>query len=143
MHIRPNGLHPICFTLAVIAIAFASGSTCFAGAAPQAKGKSYSIGIDFAKGAQVRVVGEYEYEGEVIVIPEAPETAKKPKPQKAKELPMRVSAKLEYDQRSTGNGQAVRLYDSAVAKIRLDTGKTKPELELDNRLVIALSLIHI
>ena len=137
MQIRPNTLYSSFFTLAAIAIAFASASTCFAGAVPQTKGKSYSIGIDFAKGAQTRVVGEYEYEGEVIVIPEAPETVRKPKPQKAKELPMRVSAKLEYDQRSTGNGQAVRLYDSAVARIRLDTGKTKPELELDNRLVIA------
>ena len=149
MQIRPNGPYSNFLTLAALATLFAFASTCFAGAAPQAKtktktkakakakGKSYSIGVNFPKGGQVRVVGEYEYEGSVIVIPEADETAKKPKPQKSKALPMRVSAKLEYDQRSTGNGQAVRLYDSAVARIRLDTGKTKPELELANRLVIA------
>ena len=92
MQIRPSALYSSFFTLAAIAIAFASASTCFAGAAPQAKGKAYSIGIDFAKGAQAHIVGEYEYEGEVIVIPETPETAGKPKPQKTKELPMRVSA---------------------------------------------------
>jgi len=153
MQIRPNGLYSNFLTLAAIAFASASVSACFAGAIPQSKakvktsqaktaqverkGKSYSIGVDFAKGAQVRVVGEYEYEGSVIVIPEADKTAKQPKPLKSKALPMRVSAKLEYDQRSTGNGQAVRLYDSAAARIGLATGKTKPELELDNRLVIA------
>ena len=141
MQMRPNSLYSNFLTLAAIAIAFASASPSFASAVPQAtpskaetKGKSYSIGVDFAKGAQVRVVGEYEYQGSVIVIPEAEKAAKQ---LKSKALPMRVSAKLEYDQRSTGNGQAVRLYDSAVAKIKLDTGATKPELELENRLVIA------
>ena len=137
MQIRPNGSYSRLFNLVAIAIAFASASTCFAGQAPQTKGKSYSIGVDFAKGSQVRVLGEYEYEGSVIVIPEPLDDDKKSKPQKSKALPMRVSAKLEYDQRSTGNGQAVRLYDSALASIRLDAGKTKPELEIANRLVIA------
>ena len=61
MQIRPNAVYSSFFTMAAIAIAFASASTCFAGTAPQAKGKSYSIGVEFAKGAQVRVVGEYEY----------------------------------------------------------------------------------
>ena len=71
MQIRLNGLYFNFMTLAAIAIT--SASTCFAGAVPQtnAKGKSYSIGIDFAKGAQARVVGEYEYQGSVIVIPGA------------------------------------------------------------------------
>ncbi len=140
MKFRPNGFN-LSFNLVLAAIALAFASTSFAGDLPQSqrnKGKTYQIAIDFAKGSQVRVSGEYEYEGSVIVVPEAKQSKKtKPQEQKPKLLPLRVSANLKYDQRSTGSNQAVRLYDSAIAKINLDTGKTKPELELSNRLVIA------
>ena len=140
MRIRPNRFYlSFNFVLAAIAIVLASTSTSSAGDFPQRKsnqGKAYQIAIDFAKGSQVRVAGEYEYEGSVIVIPEA-ENDKKAKAPKPKVLPLRVSANLKYDQRSTGSNQAVRLYDSAVAKINLDTGKTKPELEMANRLIVA------
>ena len=139
MQTRPNGLNLSFLISAAIAFAFTGVSASHAGDAPQTKAKPHKISIDFAKGSQVQISGDYEYEGFVIVIPEAVQTKPgvKPKAQKSKSLPLRVSAKLNYFQRSTGNGQAVRLYDSAVAKINLDTGKTKPELELANRLVIA------
>ena len=139
MQTRPNGLNSSFLILAAIAMAFVPASISLAGDAQQTKNKPYKIAIDFAKGSQVKVLGEYEYEGSVIVIPEAVEAepAAKRKAQKSKALPLRVSADLHYSQRSTGSGQAVRLYDSAIAKIKLDTGKTKPELELANRLVIA------
>ena len=139
MQTQPNGLNFSFLILAATALALAAGSTSHAGDAPQTKAKPHKIAVDFAKGNQVQVLGEYEYEGSVIVIPEAKqeEPGAKPVVQKSKALPMRVSAKLKYVQRGTGSGQAVRLYDSAVAKINLDTGKTKPELEMANRLVIA------
>ena len=139
MQIRPNGLSFSFLILAAIAIAVVPASASHAGDAPQTKAKPHNIAINFAKGSQVKVSGEFEYEGSVIVIPEAKQEKPgvKPKAQKPKALPLRVSANLKYSQRSTGSGQAVRLYDSAIAKINLDTGKTKPELELANRLVIA------
>ena len=139
MKTRPNGLNLGFLVLAAIATTLTANSTSHAGDAPQTKEKSYQIAIEFAKGSQAKVLGEYEYEGSVIVIPEAEqeEPGVKPKAQKPQSLPLRVSADLKYFQRSTGNGQAVRLYDSAIAKINLDTGKTKPELEMANHLVIA------
>ena len=139
MQTRPNGLNFSFLILAAIAMSFAPVSTSHAGDAQQTKSKPHKIAIDFAKGSQVQVLGEYEYEGSVIVIPEAEQTDpnNKPKAQKSKSLPLRVTADLRYYQRSTGGGQAVRLYDSATAKINLDSGKTKPELEMSNRLVIA------
>lgn len=141
MQIRPIGFKFSFAILATTALAFVSATT-FAGTqqtkAKKPKSKSYQIAIDFAKGSQVRVAGEYEYAGSVIVIPEANEAdKKKKKEQLSKALPMRVTAELKYIQRSTGGGQAVRFYDSAAAKIKLDAGKTTPELELANRLVIA------
>ena len=139
MQTRPNGLNFSFLILSAIAIAFVPASTSHAGDAQQTKTKPYEIAIDFAKGSQTQILGEYEYEGSVIVIPEAVQASPddKPKAQKAQTLPLRVAADLHYFQRSTGSGQAVRLYDSAIAKIKLDTGAVKPELELANRLVIA------
>ena len=139
MQTRPNGLNFSFLILAATAMTFAPNSISHAGDAQQTKAKPYQLAIEFAKGSQVQVLGEYEYEGSVIVIPEADRTKPgvKPKAQKSKALPLRVAADLKYFQRSTGEGQAVRLYDSAVAKIKLDTGATKPELEMANRLVIS------
>lgn len=102
-------------------------------ACPQAESK-HDIAIEFNKDKQVRVAGEYEYEGSVIVVPEATEEAKEPAP---KAMPLRVSARLRYSQRATSKGQAVRFYETAAAKIKLDEGRTNPSLGSDNRLVIA------
>jgi len=76
MQIRPIGFKFSFVILATTALAFVSATT-FAGTqqtqtkAKKPKSKSHQIAIDFAKGSQVRVAGEYEYEGSVIVIPEA------------------------------------------------------------------------
>jgi len=140
MQTRPNGLNLFSFMmLAAIAIAVMPASASHAGDAPQTKAKPHNIAINFAKGGQVQIAGEYEYQGSVIVIPAAVQEKPnvKPKTQKPQSLPLRVSADLKYSQRSTSSGQAVRFYESAIAKINLDTGKTKPELEMANRLVIA------
>jgi hypothetical protein len=102
-------------------------------ASPQAKAV-HDIAIEFSKDKQVRVAGEYEYEGSVVVVPEATEEKKEQAP---KALPLRVSARLRYTQRATSRGQAVRYFETAAAKIKLDEGRTNPSLSSDNRLVIA------
>lgn len=108
-----------------------TASTTPLSACPQAE---YDIAIQFDNDQQVRISGEYEYEGNVVVVPEAIDEKAKPQ---TKALPLEVSARLRYTQRSTGNGQAVRFYEGAAAKIRLDEGRTNPQLDKSNRLVIA------
>jgi hypothetical protein len=131
MQIRRSALSCVAiFTVfSSMALTVESVSAC-----PQSKAVNHDIAIKFEKDQQVRVSGEYEYEGSVIVVPDDLEKKTKLKP---KSLPLRVSARLKYTQRSTGNNQAVRFYDGAAANIKLDQGRTNPNLLKSNRLIIA------
>lgn len=105
--------------------------------------------LKFPTAEQCRISANYQYVGDVIVIPAREETAAdpqdpkqdskpaKPQPNKAQLLPLKVEANFDYFQRMTKPTQAVRYYQAAKGDIELNKTKRSSELAGDNRLIIA------
>lgn len=123
-----NGFH--CKVLTVLPVAFLF--TLLSALVPSSVSADDTIdlAVKFSKKEQIRVLAEIEHDGNVIVIPDG--EAAKPTA-----LPLRVNGKLKYYQRLTNATQAIRYFDQAEAKIKLEKGKMSPVLEKQNRLIIA------
>lgn len=94
--------------------------------------------LRFPNGKQCRVTANYEHAGNVIILTDGDAEAESDQPEKkAKPLPLKVTGQLAYFQRTTNAQQAIRYYEVAQAKIKLEHGSTNPNLSDDNRLIIA------
>jgi len=106
--------------------------------------EKFDLEVEFPTSKQVRISSIYEHEGDVLVITDPSESEdskdskKKTKPV-VKPLQLSVEAKLTYAQRTMSTTQAIRYFESAGAKIKLDKGTTSPRLSENNRLVVARS----
>jgi hypothetical protein len=85
--------------------------------------------IETKKGQQNHVSCVLSHSGSVIVNSEEED--------KVQSLPMDVSANLNYYQLINGTNQAIRYYESAGAKIKIQKGTSAPGLDAENRLVVA------
>ncbi len=90
----------------------------------------FDLKVEFAKNSQCRILTEVEHDGQVLVNPENDQD-------RTKSLPLKVTGKLKYFQRTTSGSQAIRYFEQATASIKLEQGKSEPELADDNRVVIA------
>lgn len=90
------------------------------------------IVVEYEKGSLHDVNAQYEHKGVVIVNSPVQDEV-------AKSLPLEVSAKLDFAQRSTENPgalQAIRYYRKSKAKIQIDNNTTESKLADENRLVV-------
>ena len=131
----------------ILSLAFALGCLICSSSVTTAQEK-FDLDVEFAPTKQIRVASNYEHVGDVLVISEPKDDKKDSKPG-VTPLRMSVEAKMTYIQRTMNQTQAIRYFENAAAKIKLDEGTTNPRLADNNRLVVArskeksLSLIHI
>lgn len=123
-----NGFHRKVLTVAPIAFLFTLLSVCTPSMA--SADDTIELAVKFSKKEQTRVLAEIEHDGNVIVIPDGEDA-------QPTSLPLRVNGKLKYFQRLTNPTQAIRYFDQAEAKIKLEKGKVAPVLDDSNRLIIA------
>jgi hypothetical protein len=91
--------------------------------------ESVDLKIHFAHGKQVRIACDFSHSGSVIVDNDEQD--------KVTSLPLHVDAKLTFFQRSTGDEQTIRFFETAGGKIKLENGTTSPSLDAAKRLIVA------
>ena len=90
---------------------------------------SVDVKVDFVKGQQNHFTYNLSHSGSVIVLSEEED--------KLQSLPLDVSAKLDFFQLVNGAEQAIRFYQSASAKIKIEKGTSTPSIVDANRLIVA------
>ena len=121
----------------ILSLAFALGCLICSSSVTSAQEK-FDLDVEFAPTKQIRVASNYEHVGDVLVISEPKDDKKDSKPG-VTPLRMSVEAKMTYIQRTMNQTQAIRYFENAAAKIKLDEGTTNPRLAENNRLVVARS----
>lgn len=89
--------------------------------------------VEFESGDIHQVTAQFEHTGVVIVDNAGQDEG-------ARTVPLKVVAKLDFDQRFTGKKQdlqAIRIYRETKADIKIDKGSTKSALSDENRLIVA------
>lgn len=119
-----------------LALAFLGSLVCFSDV--KAAQEKFDLDVEFPTTKQVRVSSNFEHVGDVLVITDPVDSKKDSKPG-VKPLRLSVEAKMTYAQRTMNRTQAIRYFENASAKIKLDKGTSNPRLTENNRLVVARS----
>ncbi len=124
-----------------LSLAFAVGILlCSAGQANAQE--KFDLKVELPTNKHYRISSVYEHIGRVLVITDSAEskdTKQNVKKLEIKPLKLAVEAKMTYVQRTMSKVQAVRYFENASAKIKLDKGVSNPRLTENNRLVVARS----
>ena len=99
--------------------------TCFSVSADEA----IDLKVALPLSTELRITSDYQHVGSVLIIAES----------KVQTLDLSVNAKLGFQQRMLSPTQAIRIYDTAKATIKLDKGATEPKLNSSNNLVVVRS----
>jgi hypothetical protein len=94
--------------------------------------ESYDLSIQLPKTSQIQVSANISHSGEVVLLEEDEK-----KEAKLRFLKLDVAGKLNYFQRELGTNQAIRSYDKAEAKIKIEKAETTSKLSAKNDTVIA------
>ncbi len=96
------------------------------------------IEVEYQKDEQYRVQSQYQHQGTVTIL-QAGDADQAGNSAKSESLPIEVDARLDYFERFVGsatNRQAVRYYETSIANIEINKGKTESKLNDKNKLVV-------